>query len=302
MPITQERLGEFVKTVLQVLAENDSRLPSQEAIRRAEPRLQPNEHERELLPNGRVRWENALQWYTVDAVKAGWLIKRNGIWYLTEEGKKALNLDPLTLFKTAAQKYKEALVKQRFAGTEIKTEVVEELTQDESTATRSTVIAVENAESMARSEFEAYIDALGPYEFQDLVAALLRSMGYYTPFVAPRGKDGGVDILAYRDPLGSVPPRLKVQVKHREQKVNVSEVRELMGLLAKEGDVGLIVSSGGFTPDAEAAIRSSSKHIEKIDLNDLIKKWDEHYDRMKEEDRRLMPVKRIAFLAPEEST
>jgi hypothetical protein len=31
--------------------------------------------------------------------------------------------------------------------------VVEELTQDESAATRSTVIAVENAESMARSEF-----------------------------------------------------------------------------------------------------------------------------------------------------
>jgi len=72
--------------------------------------------------------------------------------------------------------------------------------------------------------------------------------------------------------------------------------------LAKDGDVELIVSSGGFTPDAEAAIRSSAKHIEKIDLNDLIKKWDEHYDRMKEEDRRLMPVKRIAFLAPEEST
>jgi restriction system protein len=63
-------------------------------------------------------------------------------------------------------------------------------------------------------------------------------MGYYMPFVAPRGKDGGVDIPAYRDPVGSVPPRLKVQVKHREQKVNVSEVRELMGLLAKEGDVG----------------------------------------------------------------
>jgi len=126
-------------------------------------------------------------------------------------------------------------------------------------------------------------------------------MDYYTPFVAPRGKDGGVDIPAYRDPVGSVPPRLKVQVKHREQKVNVSEVRELMGLLAKEGDLGRIVSSGGFTPDAEAAIRSSAKNIEKIDLNDLIKKWDEHYDRMKD-DRRLMPVKRIAFLAPEEST
>lgn len=42
-----------------------------------------------------------------------------------------------------------------------------------------------------------------PYEFQDLVAALLRAMGYYTPFIAPKGKDGGVDIIAYRDPLGT---------------------------------------------------------------------------------------------------
>ena len=26
---------------------------------------------------------------------------------------------------------------------------------------------------------------------------------YYTPFIAPKGKDGGVDIIAYRDPLGT---------------------------------------------------------------------------------------------------
>ena len=60
---------------------------------------------------------------------------------------------------------------------------------------RSTTTAFENAESMARSEIEDYITALGPYEFQELVAALLRGMGYYTPFVAPRGKDGGVGAM-----------------------------------------------------------------------------------------------------------
>src|SRR5215813_13650043 len=103
--ITQERLGEFVKTALQVLAENDGHLPSRDVIRLAEPRLRPNEHERETLPSGVVRWENALHWYTVDAVKSGWLIKRNGVWYLTDEGKRALTLTPLDFFKTAAQKY-----------------------------------------------------------------------------------------------------------------------------------------------------------------------------------------------------
>jgi len=35
------------------------------------------------------------------------------------------------------------------------------------------------------------------------------------------GKDGGIDILAWGDPLGTRPPRLKVQVKRRTDSVNV---------------------------------------------------------------------------------
>src|SRR5438552_17603880 len=111
--ITQERLGEFVKTAFQVLAENDGHLPRSEVIRQTEKRLQLTDYEREPVPSGPVRRENALLWYTVDVVKANWLIKRNGIWYLTEEGRKALNLDPLTFHKTAMQKYKEALAARR---------------------------------------------------------------------------------------------------------------------------------------------------------------------------------------------
>src|SRR5262249_349072 len=110
-----------------------------------------------------------------------------------------------------------------------------------------------------------------------------------------------IDIFAYRDPLGSAAPRLKIQVKHRpKQKVAVNEVRELVSLLTKDGDAGLIVSSGGFTSDAEIEIRRSSRHVEKIDLTDFIKMWNDHYEKMTEEDRRLMPIRRIAFLAPEE--
>jgi predicted Mrr-cat superfamily restriction endonuclease len=38
-------------------------------------------------------------------------------------------------------------------------------------------------------------------------------MGYHTPFISPKGKDGGIDIIAYQDPLGLKTPRIKVQVK-----------------------------------------------------------------------------------------
>jgi restriction system protein len=270
-------------------------------MRLAEKRLNLSDHEREKLPSGAVRWENVIQWYTVDSVKAGWLIKRDGIWYLTEEGRKAMSLDPLTFFKTAGQKYREALAARRRAepvAAQQLTGEIREVAVEEEALHRDAATALENAQSTARSEIENFINGIGPYEFQDLVAALLRGMGYYTPFVAPGGPDGGLDILAYKDPFGSVAPRLKVQVKHRDQKVTVKEVRELVSLLSRDGDAGLIVSSGGFTSEAGMEIRRAPQHVEKMDLNDFIRMWDEYYDNMKEEDRRLLPLKRVAFLAP----
>jgi uncharacterized protein with gpF-like domain len=63
-----------------------------------------------------------------------------------------------------------------------------------------------------------------PYEFQELVADLLRAMGYHVAWIADAGKDGGIDIVAYNDPLGTRLPRIKVQVKrHNAQKIDVAE-------------------------------------------------------------------------------
>ncbi|MDK2888412.1 MAG: restriction system protein [Thermoanaerobacter sp.] len=59
-----------------------------------------------------------------------------------------------------------------------------------------------------------------------------------------------------------------------------------------------IVSSGGFTADAEVEIRRSARHIEKMDLNDFIGLWEEYYDKMHEEDKIYLPLRRVSFLAP----
>ena len=58
-------------------------------------------------------------------------------------------------------------------------------------------------------------------------------MGYYTPFVAPQGKDGGIDVIAYRDPLGTVSPRIKIQIKHRDASASVQEIRQLWDFFRK---------------------------------------------------------------------
>ena len=155
---------------------------------------------------------------------------------------------------------------------------------------------LEQSKEAARGEIEDYINKMEPYLFQSFIAALLRGMGYHTPFIAPPGKDGGIDIIAYRDPIGSAPPRIKVQVKHREQKVTVNEARELIGLLSKDGDAGLIVSTSGMTADAVKEIRHANHHIEAISMSEIISLWEQHYDVMKEEDRQYMRLKRISFL------
>ena len=155
-----------------------------------------------------------------------------------------------------------------------------------------------DVEEVAMSGIEKFVDTKNPYEFQELVAALLRGMGYYTPFVAPKGKDGGVDIIAYRDPLGTVTPRIKVQVKHREQSATVQEVRQLMGLLQKDGDVGIFVSSGGFTSDCKTTAIGSHIHIELIDLARFIGLWQEFYHKLTDEDKNLLPLLPVYFLSP----
>jgi len=123
-------------------------------------------------------------------------------------------------------------------------------------------------------------------------------MGYYTPFIAPSGKDGGVDIIAYRDPLGTVAPRIKVQVKHREQSASVHEIRQLMGLLQKDGDAGIFISSGGFTPDSKTTARTSHVHVELIDLSRFIELWQEFYHKLTDEDKSRLPLIPIYFYSP----
>ena len=71
-----------------------------------------------------------------------------------------------------------------------------------------------------------------------------------------------------------------------------------MGLLQKDGDVGMFVSSGGFTPDAKTTARGSHVHVELIDLDRFIALWQEFYPKLTDEDKALLPLVPIYFYAP----
>ncbi len=282
--------AKLIYQMLTILRDNGKEMPMRELIAKVGKQVELDAWDKARYEkSGYVRWESILHFFSIDCLKAGFLVKKQGIWYITPEGEEALKLNPEELFETAHKAYRA------WKANQIETESLPD--SDAEQAPQDHVIRFEQIEEIAMNGLEQYINAKNPYEFQDLVAALLRGMGYYTPFVAPKGKDGGVDVIAYRDPLGTQSPRIQVQIKHRESTANVQEVRQLMGLLQKEGNVGIFVSTGGFTSDAKTAARSSHIHVELIDLTRFIGLWQEFYEKLTDEDKSLLPLKPIYFLA-----
>ena len=92
-------------------------------------------------------------------------------------------------------------------------------------------------------------------------------MGYHISEVAQKGPDGGVDIIAYTDPLGAQQPRILVQVKHKpETSIPPAEIQQLAGAMKRPSDVGIFATSGNFSSNAKKEARNSGQHIELIEL------------------------------------
>ena len=291
-----ERVGEILHTVLSELKRVGGEAKLKEPLTLAEPKLALSDYEKGVYPkSGYVRWQSLAHFYSIDCVKAGYITKSGGRWKLTPAGEEALQQNPKAFILEALRKYRE------WRSSRPPPEPAEPAEEEsEQAIVRQT--AYDQAVEQARTEIEEYINNLGPYDFQKLVSELLLAMGYYVPFVAPPGRDGGIDIVAYKDPLGTSAPRLMVQVKHRDSKFTAKEVRELEGLLRRDGDIGLIVSSAGFTTEVEREIRASTKHIETMDLDRLIELWQQHYDKLREAAKALLPLVQLFFLAPTEES
>ena len=158
-------------------------------------------------------------------------------------------------------------------------------------------------EEWADGELKKFIQGrVNPYDFQDLVAALLRAMGYFITYLADRpGGDGGVDIVAHEDPLGKSGVRLKVQVKRYRENVKPTskDVRELQGLLKTNTDIGVFVCASDFPRGCHDEVNKESKRLRLIDGNEFIRLWIEFYSKMPEEDRKRLPLYMVHFLDEE---
>lgn len=285
---------------MNILKEKGGQLSGREVIAEIEKRLTLSDWAKETYEkSGYTRWKSILHFFSIDLIKAQFLVKKKGVWYITEEGEEAIKLGERGLLDASLEAYRKWRDETPKSPKE-KVIEVEDISTDEGQLEnqQQQEATLQQMEELANEGLKQRINSLNPYEFQDLVAALLRAMGYFTPFVAPKGKDGGVDVIAYQDPLGVKSPRIKVQVKHRESSASVDELRQLMGLLQRDGDVGIFVSSGGFTSDSKTTARSSQVHVELIDMDRLIVLWQEFYEKLDDEDRNLLRLKPIFFYEP----
>jgi restriction system protein len=198
---TRALAAKVIYAGLSILRDNGKELPIRDLMEKVRKQVDLDAWAKEQYEKtGHVRWQSIFHFFSIDCVKAGYLIKKGGVWYLTPEGDDALKLGPEMLLENATRSYR-------------KWRAENPVTQEEDGEPEEQAVELpsyDDIEQRAIEGLQRYINAKNPYEFQDLVAALLRGMGYYTPFVAPKGKDGGVDIMAYRDPLGTQSPRIQV--------------------------------------------------------------------------------------------
>jgi restriction system protein len=279
----------MVQAVLRVLTTASEGMRAAEVIAKVREVLPPTPAEAgSYETSGTEKYSKILRFMTIAPVKAGWLVKSKGVWTITEDGRLALETyaAPAELMGEARKRYSAWLHSREVDPEEM----------DKGLPDNASAATLEEAEEQSWRDVSAFLATMPPYEFQDLVAALLKAMGYHIVWVAPPGRDGGVDIIAYIDPLGAQGPRMKVQVKRRADKVGVVELRSFLAVCS-ERDIGVYVSLGGFSTEAQAlANQEQIRRLTLIDAELFFDLWIENLSSMTAEDKLRMPLKPIYFL------
>lgn len=291
--VTKRRTGEHLRKLFAILLRAPDGVPAREALAQLEANTELTKYEQGEYESGGRRFEKIIRFATVDCVKAGWLLKQKGRWSVTSEGRDAFEQlqDSEAFYRKAVLLFRQWKKRQPTDETDSPEEAEE--------AVKVASITLEEAEESSWGEVHGFVSAMNPYDFQDLVGALLRALGYYIVWTAPPGKDGGVDIVAAPDPLGTRSPRIKVQVKRQNAAINVEGLRSFLATLGTD-DVGLFVSLGGFTKDAKDEARNqATRKVTLIDLERLFDLWVANYAKLPDEDRRRLPLQPVYFLAPE---
>src|SRR5262245_11655434 len=165
--ITRRRSGELMRGVFKLLSTHPEGLPAKIVLEQLVGLVPPTDFEKTTYPRrpDTRRYEKIVRFSTIGPVKAGWLVKDKGHWGLTEAGRKAYEAfpDPEHFMREASRLYRQWALEQPQ-----KTEAMADAPSPDAATT------LEEAEEAAWAEIEEHLETMNPYDFQDLVAGLLR--------------------------------------------------------------------------------------------------------------------------------
>ena len=147
-------------------------------------------------------------------------------------------------------------------------------------------------DTYTRDFVASVLQKMDAYRFEHFVAALLVALGYRADVTRQSG-DGGVDVVASRDPLRLTPPIIKVQCKRTVSQIGAPAVQGLLGTLAQGGnELALFVTLGGYTTEA-LHIGRTRHDLRLLTGTELIDLALEHYDDLAPEWRRQIPLRSV---------
>ena len=114
---------------------------------------------------------------------------------------------------------------------------------------------------------------MDPAGFERLCQRLLRESGFIDVEVTGRSGDGGIDGRGIIRFAGLIGFPVLFQCKRYASSVTPSQIRDFRGAMTGRADRGLVITTGGFTRDAQAeATRDGAPPIDLIDGNMLVEK------------------------------
>ena len=183
---------------------------------------------------------------------------KRGVWSLTELGLRTESTNPEEVVSFVRSR-------PRSTETEGLVDDPQETIGDSSTETASW-----------RDSLISALLNMSPQAFERLCQRLLRESGFIEVKVTGRSGDGGIDGHGIIRLAGLIGFPVLFQCKRYSGKVGTNVVRDFRGAMVGRADKGLILTTGGFTREADAeATREGAPPIDLIDGELLMDKLKE---------------------------
>ncbi len=270
---------------LGLLQERKVPMKAGQILETIEGRLALDDWAREVIEsNGLPRWRMYAHFFSVDAVKSGFLLKEGGMWSLTDAGVQALAQGECAYFLLAQQGYKQwkaaqladaAQPPQRAPVLVSDSDEIEDVPPE----ARLDAIAREVQSALAAEILER-IAACSPAYFERLVVQLMIKMGYggsreEAGRAVGRSGDGGIDGVINEDRLGL--DAIYLQAKRWANVVGRPDIQQFVGALAgQRASKGVFITTSRFTQEAKDYVAGSNYKVVLIDGERLADLMIEH--------------------------